>query len=189
MDFGAVLVATCIASGVATLMMGLLANYPIAVVPAMGHNFYFAFTVVVAMHVPWQTALGAVALAGLVFILTAGVGLRERLIPALPNSLKHAAVGIGLLVALIGLEWGGVVRASPGMSGVRDVAWDDPTQAIPAFLTIVMMPLTVSITDGVALGVSAYAALKLATGRGREAHALVYVFAILFLLPHAFLIT
>ena len=96
-------------------MMGILANYPIAVAPAMGHNFFFAFTVVVAAGVPWQTALGAVAIAGLIFILTAGIGLRERLITAIPEALKHAmAVGIGLLIALIGLEWGGIVAGSPG---------------------------------------------------------------------------
>jgi adenine/guanine/hypoxanthine permease len=115
MDFGAVMIATCLASAVATLLMGLLANYPIAVAPAMGHNFYFTFTIVMAMHVPWPIALGAVAIAGLVFIGTAGIGLRERLITAIPDSLKHAiAVGIGLLIALIGLEWGGVIVASPG---------------------------------------------------------------------------
>jgi len=115
MDFGAVMVATCIASAVATLLMGLLANYPIAVAPAMGHNFFFAFTVCVAMKVPWRIALGAVAFAGLLFILTATVGLRERLIVAIPASLKHAmAVGIGLLVALIGLQWGGLIVDSPG---------------------------------------------------------------------------
>jgi AGZA family xanthine/uracil permease-like MFS transporter len=388
MDAGAVLMATCLASGIATLLMGLLANYPIAVAPAMGHNFFFAFTVVVGMQVPWQVALGAVAIAGTIFILTAGIGLRERLITAIPDSLKHAiAVGIGLLVALIGLEWGGLVVASPGtlvtlgnlksppvlltvfglfvmaallarrvrgalllgilastaaglvtglvryhglfsappslaptfgrldvlgafapamipvifvffflalfdsvgtlvgvahqagllrngtlprarqalladaigtvigavlgtstvtayiesstgvsaggrtglanlvtaalffvsifcfplvrmigggyplgnglvlypvvapalvlvgtmmMAGVRVIDWDDPTEAIPAFLTIVMMPLTVSITDGIAFGFVAYAALKLATGRAREAHWLVYLFAALF---------
>ena len=75
MDFGAVMVATCVASAIATLLMGLLANYPIAVAPAMGHNFYFAFTVCVAMQVPWRIALGAVAIAGALFILTATVGL------------------------------------------------------------------------------------------------------------------
>src|SRR5687767_1887780 len=97
MDFAAVLAATCIASGIATLLMGFLANYPIAVAPAMGHNFYFAYTVVLGMKVPWPIALGAVAIAGTVFILTAGVGLREKLITAIPESLKHAmAVGIGL---------------------------------------------------------------------------------------------
>ena len=115
MDFGAVLVATCVASGIATLLMGLLANYPIAVAPAMGHNFFFAFTVVVGMQVPWRVALGAVAIAGTIFILTAGIGLRERLITAIPAALKHAiAVGIGLLVALIGLQWGGLVVGARG---------------------------------------------------------------------------
>jgi AGZA family xanthine/uracil permease-like MFS transporter len=115
MDFGAVLVATCIASGIATLLMACFANYPIAVAPAMGHNFYFAFSVVVGMKVPWQVALGGVAVAGLIFILTAGIGLREKLITAIPDSLKHAiAVGIGLLIAMIGLQWAGIIVRSPG---------------------------------------------------------------------------
>src|SRR5215203_1320980 len=115
MDFGAVLTATCLASAFATVLMGLLANYPIAVAPAMGHNFFFAFTVCVAMRVPWPVALGAVAIAGPLFIVTAGIGLRERLITAIPESLKHGiAVGIGLLVALIGLQWGGLVVDAPG---------------------------------------------------------------------------
>jgi len=115
MDHGAVLSATCIASAIATLFMAFGANYPIAVAPAMGHNFFFAFTVVVARGTPWPVALGAVAIAGTLFILTAGLGLRERVISAVPESLKHAiTVGIGLLIALIGLEWSGVVVASPG---------------------------------------------------------------------------
>jgi len=396
MDFGAVLVATCLSSGIATLLMALLANYPIAVAPAMGHNFYFAFTVVVGMRVPWQVALGAVACAGLLFIATAGIGLRERVIGAIPESLKHAiAVGIGLLIALIGLEWGGVVRGAPGtlvtlgnlrlapvmltlfglvlmailmsrrVSGalligilataavglatglvqyqgvmsrppsiaptllrldvlgalnpkmvvvvliffllamfdsvgtlvgvagraglmrgntlprargalladaigtvvgaglgtstvtayiesstgvaaggrtglasvvtasmfflsllfyplvrmigggypigggvvlypviapalilvgtmmipaVRTIAWDDATEGIPAFLTMIVMPLTVSITDGIAFGVISYSLLKLATGRGREVHPLLYAFAVVFVARYSFLI-
>ena len=115
MDFGAVFVAICLASGIATLMMAAFANYPIAVAPAMGHNFYFAFTVVVGNGVPWQIALGAVAIAGLLFILTAGVGLRELLITAIPDPLKNAiAVGIGLLIAMVGLQWAGVIVDAPG---------------------------------------------------------------------------
>lgn len=115
MDFGSVFVATCLGSGIATLMMAFFANYPIAVAPAMGHNFYFAFTVVVAGGVPWEVALGGVAVAGMLFVLTAGFGLRERLITAIPDSLKHAiAVGIGLLIAMVGLQWAGVIVASPG---------------------------------------------------------------------------
>jgi AGZA family xanthine/uracil permease-like MFS transporter len=115
MDAGAVLVATCLASAIGTLLMALLANYPIGVAPAMGHNFFFAFSVVVAGGTPWQTALGAVAIAGLIFIVTAGIGLRERVMSAVPDSIKHAiAAGIGLLIALIGFQWSGIVVDSPG---------------------------------------------------------------------------
>jgi AGZA family xanthine/uracil permease-like MFS transporter len=115
MDVGAVLVATCLASAVGTLLMAFLANYPIAVAPAMGHNFFFAYTVCLGMQVPWPIALGGVAIAGALFVLTAGVGLRERLMQAIPDSLKHAiAVGIGILVAFIGLQWGGVVVGARG---------------------------------------------------------------------------
>src|SRR5438105_3558759 len=115
MDFGAVLVATCLATAAATTLMALMANYPIAVAPAMGHNFFFSYSVVIAMKVPWRVALGAVAIAGVAFVLTAGIGLRERLITAIPTSLKHAiAAGIGLLIAAVGLQWAGVIVAAPG---------------------------------------------------------------------------
>jgi adenine/guanine/hypoxanthine permease len=394
MDFGAVLVATCLATALATLLMALMANYPIAVAPAMGHNFFFAYSVVVAMHVRWQIALGGVAIAGTVFVLTAGIGLREHLITAIPQSLKYAiAAGIGLLIATIGLEWAGFIVGAPGtlvtlgnlhgrpvllalfglavtailtarktpgaflwgilattvlglllgvvryqgfvsappsimptllkldvpgafspsmitvvlvffflalfdsigtlvgvgeqaglmkngtlprarqalladaigtvagamlgtstvtayiesgagvaaggrtglaslvtaalfllslfvyplvrmigggvmvgqatlypviaaplilvgtmmIGGLRKVEWDDPTEAIPAFLTIIMMPLAVSITEGVAFGLVAYVVLKVAVGRSRDVHVLLYVFAVLFLARYAFL--
>jgi len=73
------------------------------------------------------------------------------------------------------------------IGGVRHIAWDDPTEAVPAFLTLVMMPLAVSITEGVSFGLVSYTLLKLATGRGRDVHALIYVFAVLFLARYAFL--
>jgi AGZA family xanthine/uracil permease-like MFS transporter len=394
MDFGAVLTATCLATAFATTLMALLANYPIAVAPAMGHNFFFAYSVVLGMNVGWRVALGGVAVAGLAFILTAGVGLRERLITAIPQSIKHAiAAGIGLLIAMIGLQWAGLVVAAPGtlvalgnlhsppvllataaltltailmarrvpgallwgilastaigltlgivryqgfvsappslaptlmqldiagafapgmvavvfvffflalfdsvgtlvgvgeqaglmrdgtlprarqalladaigtvagavlgtstvtdyiesgagvaaggrtglaslvtaalfmlslffyplirmvgggyvagsatlypviapplvlvgtmmLGGLRHIAWDDPTEAIPAFLTIVIMPLSVSITEGVAFGLMAFAVLKAVTGRWREVHPLIFVFAVLFLARYVFL--
>jgi adenine/guanine/hypoxanthine permease len=394
MDFGAVLTATCLATAFATMLMALLANYPIAVAPAMGHNFFFAYSVVVGMKVPWRIALGAVAIAGLAFILTAGVGLRERLITAIPESIKHAiAAGIGLLIAMIGLQWAGLIVAAPGtlvtlgdlhgrpvllaiaslvltailmarrvpgamlwgilvstviglplgivryqgiasrppslaptllqldilgalapgmvtvvliffllalfdsvgtlvgvgnqaglmrdgtlprarqalladavgtvagavlgtstvtayiesgagvaaggrtglasvvtaalfvgslffyplvrmvgggyvsgnttlypviapplilvgtmmLGGLRYIAWDDPTEAIPAFLTIIMMPLSVSITEGVAFGLTGFVVLKLATGRRDEVHPIIFGFAVLFLARYMFL--
>ena len=394
MDFGAVLTATCLSTALATALMALLANYPIAVAPAMGHNFFFAYSVVIGMKVPWRVALGGVAIAGILFVIAAGIGLRERLITAIPASMKHAiAAGIGLLIATIGLEWAGLIVASAGtlvtlgnlrsaptvvavaalaltavlmarrvpgaflwgilaatvlgvplgivhvggfasrppslaptfmqldirsalapamvpvvliffflalfdsigtlvgvgeqaglmrngtlprarealladaigtvagatlgtstvtayiesgagiaaggrtgltslvtaalfilsllfyplvrtigggyvvngttlypviaaplvlvgtmmIGGLRHVAWDDPTEAIPAFLTVILMPLAISITEGVAFGVLSYSLLKLATGRGREVHPLLYAFAVLFLVRYVFL--
>jgi AGZA family xanthine/uracil permease-like MFS transporter len=394
MDFGAVLVATCLSTAFATVLMALMANYPIAVAPAMGHNFFFAYSVVIGMKVPWQVALGGVAVAGAIFILTAGVGLRERLITAIPDTLKHAiAAGIGLLIATVGLQWAGLVVAAPGtlvtlgdlhsrpvllslagltltavlmarrvrgallwgilatttiglllgivryqgvagmppsirptllqldvagafapgmlavvfvffflalfdsvgtlvgvgqqaglmragtlprarqalmadaigtvagaalgtstvtayiesgagvaaggrtglaslvtaalfllalflyplvrmigggyvvgsttlypviapplvlvgtmmIGGLRHIDWTDPTEAVPAFLTVIIMPLAISITEGVAFGLIAYVVLKIATGGGRHLHPLLYVFAVLFVARYAFL--
>lgn len=394
MDFGAVLTATCLSTAFATALMALLANYPIAVAPAMGHNFFFAYSVVIGMQVPWRVALGAVAIAGVVFVLTAGIGLRERLITAIPAAIKHAmAAGIGLLIAMVGLQWAGLIVATPGtlvtlgnlhsppvqlalgalgltailmarripgamlwgilataaagwalglvqyqgvvgrppsllptllqldvagalapamapvvlvffvlalfdsvgtlvavggqaglmrdgklprarqalladaigtvagaalgtstvtayvessagvaaggrtglaglvtaalfllsllfyplvrmigggyqmggstlypvvaaplvlvgtmmMGSLQQIAWDDPTESIPAFLTVIMMPLTVSITEGISFGVVSYTLVKLASGRGREVRPLLYVFAILFLGRYMFL--
>jgi AGZA family xanthine/uracil permease-like MFS transporter len=394
MDFGAVLVATCLSTALATALMAFLANYPIAVAPAMGHNFFFAYSVVLGMKVPWPIALGAVAIAGTLFILTAGLGLREKLITAIPASIKYAiAAGIGLLIATVGLEWSGLIVGSPGtlvtlgdlhslpvllavfglsltaifmarrvpgallwgilastvvglplgivryqgfasvppsiaptflkldilgalapgmiavvfvffflalfdsvgtlvgvgeqagfmregtlprarqalladaigtvagaalgtstvtayiesgagvaaggrtglasvvtaalflaalfvyplvrmigggytsgtatlypviapplilvgtmmMGGLRHVAWDEPTEAVPAFLTLIVIPLAVSITEGVAFGVIAYVVLKTAAGRARDVHPLLFVFAALFIARYAFL--
>jgi AGZA family xanthine/uracil permease-like MFS transporter len=73
------------------------------------------------------------------------------------------------------------------IGGLRQVAWDDPTEAVPAFLTLIMMPLTVSITEGIAFGLVAYAVLKIASGRGREPHPLIYAFAVMFLARYIFL--
>lgn len=151
MDFGAVFVATCVASAAATLMMAFFANYPIAVAPAMGHNFYFAFTVIVAMEVPWQVALGGVALAGLIFVLTASLGFRERLIVAIPRSLKHAiAVGIGLLIAMVGLQWTGLIVDSPGTLVALGSLSELPV-AVAIFGFIVTATLTVRGVRGAIL--------------------------------------
>jgi len=115
MDFGAVMMATCLSSALATILMAFLANYPIALAPAMGHNFYFVFGVCLALGVPWQIALGANFVSGLIFVILAFFGLRATLLNAVPSSLKNAiAVGIGLLIALIGFEWSGIVVANPG---------------------------------------------------------------------------
>jgi AGZA family xanthine/uracil permease-like MFS transporter len=110
MDFGGALVATCVAAAIGTLVMGLLANYPIAQAPGMGLNAYFAYTVVMVMGVPWQTALGAVFISGLIFVTLTLLRIRSLIVDALPPSVRKAiAAGIGLFIAFIGLEKAGFV--------------------------------------------------------------------------------
>jgi AGZA family xanthine/uracil permease-like MFS transporter len=114
MDPGAVMAATCITSAFAMVLMAFLANYPIALAPGMGHNFYFTFTVCLTLGVSWQNALGAVFIAGVLFILLFFVGLREKVMTILPVSLRNAIpAGIGLLIALVGLEWAGLIVDHP----------------------------------------------------------------------------
>ncbi len=115
MDFGAVMAATCISSAIAIFLMAFLANYPIALAPGMGENFFFTYTVVLGMGISWQTALGAVFLSGVTFILLSAVRIREMVIEAIPPSLQHAiAAAIGLFIAFIGLQQAGVVVGNPG---------------------------------------------------------------------------
>jgi AGZA family xanthine/uracil permease-like MFS transporter len=115
MDFGAVMAATCIASALAIFVMGFYANYPIALAPGMGENFFFAYGVVLGMGVSWQIALGAVFLSGVAFLLLSLFRLREMVIEAVPRGLQHAIAGaIGLFIAFIGLQQAGLVVGSPG---------------------------------------------------------------------------
>ncbi|MDP8262625.1 MAG: NCS2 family permease [Candidatus Ancaeobacter aquaticus] len=123
MDFGAVMMATCIGSALATFLMGFLANYPIALAPAMGHNFYFAFVVCGIMKIPWQIALAANFVSGILLLILTLFKFREKLINAIPQCLKDGiAVGIGLLITLVGLEWAGIVVAHKGtLIGLGDL--------------------------------------------------------------------
>ena len=113
-DQGAAFTATCVAAAIGTPAMAPLANLPIALAPGRGLNAYFAFSVVAAMHVPWQTALGAVFLSGLLFLLVSVLRVREWLINAVPMSLKLGiGAGIGLFLGTIGLQGMGIEVASP----------------------------------------------------------------------------
>jgi AGZA family xanthine/uracil permease-like MFS transporter len=123
MDQGAVMVATCVSSAIATLLMGLLARYPIALAPAMGHNVFFAIIVCGIMGYSWQVALGAVFISGVILLILSLAGVWKTLVAAVPDSLKHSiAVGIGLLIAFVGLQYGGiVVNAPPPVPGTTDI--------------------------------------------------------------------
>ncbi len=114
MDRDAVFVATCLASAIGSLLMGLLANYPIGQAPGMGINAVFTFGLVKGMGLPWETALGAVFLSGLLFVLVSLLRVREWFVNAIPASLKHAiTAGVGLFLALLALHAAGIVAPSP----------------------------------------------------------------------------
>ena len=114
MPIAAVTIATCLCAALGSILMGTLANYPIALAPGMGLNAYFTYTVVKGMGVPWQTALGAVFISGIIFLLLTFGGIRQRLVGAIPYQL-HASVagGIGLFIAFIGLKNAGIIIANP----------------------------------------------------------------------------
>lgn len=113
MPLAAVTTSTCLCAAIGSFLMGGLANYPLALAPGMGLNAYFTYTVVKGMGVPWQTALGAVFLSGVIFLLLTFGGIRQRLVAAIPYQL-HAAVagGIGLFIAFIGLRNAGIIVPS-----------------------------------------------------------------------------
>jgi AGZA family xanthine/uracil permease-like MFS transporter len=114
MPFQAVLAATCFCAAFGSILMGAFARYPIALAPGMGLNAYFTYTVVKGMHVPWETALGAVFLSGVAFLILTLVGASRLISEAIPQELYSAvAAGIGLFIAMIGLRNAGVIIASP----------------------------------------------------------------------------
>ncbi|MDX1709959.1 MAG: NCS2 family permease [Rhodovibrionaceae bacterium] len=114
MDFGAVFVATCLAAALGTAIMGLAANYPIALAPGMGLNAYFTYTVVLGMGFAWQVALGAVFISGVIFLVLSILPVREWIINAIPQTLKLAiSAGIGLFLGIIALKNAGIVIDHP----------------------------------------------------------------------------
>jgi AGZA family xanthine/uracil permease-like MFS transporter len=146
-------------------------------------------TSTVTAYIESSTGVAAGGRTGLANVVTAGLFFLSLFFFPLVQMIGGGvpATGGGVLYPVVAPAL--VLVGTMMMPGVRAIAWTDPTEAIPAFLTIVMMPLAVSITDGIAFGFIAYAALKLATGRGREAHWMVYLFAVLFVLRYAFLST
>lgn len=114
MPFAAVVAATCFSAAVGSILMGAFARYPIALAPGMGLNAYFTYTVCKGMGIPWQTALGAVFLSGVVFLILTFSGVRQLIVSAIPRELYAAvAAGIGLFIAFIGLRNAGMIVASP----------------------------------------------------------------------------
>jgi AGZA family xanthine/uracil permease-like MFS transporter len=138
---GAVFTATAIASAIATIVMALTANLPVALAPGMGLNAFFAFTVVLGMGYSWQLALTAVFLEGILFVILSLLNVREAIINAIPMNLKRAvAVGIGLFIALIGFSNAGIVVNNTGtIMGLGNLSDPHPLMAIMGLIVIIVL--------------------------------------------------
>lgn len=109
-----VFVATALASAVGTFIIGAIAKFPMVMAPGMGLNAYFAFGVCMGMGIPWETGLAAILVSGIIFLIISATGIRELVIKAIPNDMKHAvSAGIGIFIAFIGLKNAGIVIADP----------------------------------------------------------------------------
>jgi AGZA family xanthine/uracil permease-like MFS transporter len=165
MPSGAVAAATCISSGLASILMGTVARYPLVLAPGMGLNAYFAYTVVSKMGVPWQTALGAVFLSGAAFLALTLAGFRQRLMMALPKDLAAAvAAGIGLFLAFIGLRNAGIVAADPATAvTLGNLAAPQALLALAGLLTMAVLSVR-AVPAAILAGIAVSFTLGIATG-------------------------
>lgn len=165
MDRDAVFVATCIAAGIGSLIMGLYANYPIALAPGMGLNAYFAFTVVLTLGHSWQVALGAVFISGFLFLIISILPIRSWLIGAIPKSQKMAiSAGIGLLLGIVALESAGVVVGHKAtLVTVGDLTKPETLLACLGFLVIVALD-TRKVPGAILIGILAVTGLGIVLG-------------------------
>lgn len=157
--------ATCISAAVATLVMGLYANYPIALAPGMSLNAYFTYTVCLTMHVPWRTALAVVFCSGVVFLVLTLTRTREQIVNGMPDCLKHAtAAGIGMFIAFLGLQKAKVVVGHPvtlvGLGSFADK--EVQTACFGLLLTIILMSR--KLHGAILIGVMATAGLGMLRG-------------------------
>lgn len=168
----AVTAATCLSAAFASILMGVVARYPIALAPGMGLNAYFTYTVCIKMHIPWQTALGAVFLSGVIFLALTGTGVRQMILRAIPHELYAAvASGIGLFIAFIGFQHAGLVVRDPntlvGLGNIRTA----PT-ALALLGLILMVALEIrKVRGSILIGVLAVTAVAWAMGMVHWTHA------------------
>ncbi|AGB74109.1 MULTISPECIES: NCS2 family permease [Rhizobium] len=161
MDRNAVFVATCLAAALGSIVMGLVANWPIGMAPGMGLNAFFAFTVVSALGFTWQQALGAVFISGSIFVLLTVTGVRSWLIAGIPHSLRSAiAAGIGLFLAIIALKNAGIVVANKvTLVGLGDLKQTGPLLAILGFFIIAVLD-ALKVRGSILIGILAVTVLS-----------------------------
>lgn len=163
--FPELLFATCVSAAVATLIMGLAANYPFALAPGMGLNAFFTYSIVLGMGVAWDLALGVVLASGILFTVLSLLRVREAIINAVPEALKHAtAAGIGLFIAFIGLKYAGVIAGNPETLVTLGDLRSGPAGLALLGVVIIGVLLVRGFKAAILLGVLATAALSMVLG-------------------------
>jgi AGZA family xanthine/uracil permease-like MFS transporter len=149
-----VLFATCVSAAIATLIMGLWANYPIALAPGMSLNAYFTYSIVIGRGIPWQTALGVVFLSGLLFLLLTLTNVREQIVNGIPDCLKHGtAAGIGLFIAFIGLRNAKIIVGNPATLVGLGKASDPQVLLAAAGLVLIAILMARHIGGAILIGI------------------------------------
>ena len=179
MPIDGVVFATCIASAAATLVMGLYANYPIALAPGMSLNAYFTYSVCLSMHVPWRTALGVIFFSGVFFLILTVTRVREQIVNGIPDCLKHStAGGIGMFIAFVGLRNARLVVANPATFVSLGSFSNLETQLACVGLVITLFLMARKVSASILIGIFATALLGILRGMAAWPVAV-------FSLPHA----
>lgn len=169
-----VVFATCISAAVATLVMGLYANYPIALAPGMSLNAYFTYSVCLGMHIPWRTALGVVFLSGLLFLLLTVTRVREQIVNGIPTCLKYStAAGIGMFIAFVGMRNAKMVVSNPATFVAIGNFSDPEVQAACFGLALTVMLVARKISGAILLGILGTTLLGILRGQAHWPSALV----------------
>lgn len=165
MDFGSVLMATCLSAAVGTLLMGLVARYPFAQAPGMGENFLFVFTVVLGMGFSWQAGLAIVFISGLIFVALSLFRIRERVLDVFPDCLKNAiGPAIGLFIAFVGLQWAGIIVSNPAtMVALGDLKHGAPLLSLFGILFIATL-MARGFRGGILAGILITTVIGVASG-------------------------
>jgi len=168
MPLAAVTAATCLSAAFGSVLMGVFARYPIALAPGMGLNAYFTYVVVKGMGVPWQAALGAVFMSGVVFLLLTLAGIRQMILSAIPTELYSAvSAGVGIFIAFIGLKNAGLIVANPAtfvaLGNLRSAG-----AAVSVFgLIVIAVLLAKRISGAILIGIASASVLGIALGLTR----------------------
>ncbi len=164
MDKGAIFVATCLTAAFGSALMGLLANYPIALAPGMALNTYFTYGVVLGSGYSWQLALGAVFISGIIFLTLSILPLREYLIDSIPKSLKIAIVaGIGLFLGVIGLKSVGIMTSQPLALSLVNLKQPSVILAMLGFFLIIVLD-TLEVIGGIIISMFAVTGISMLLG-------------------------